>query len=693
MLREEWKKRMARGGLVLLICVVLAQFAFTALNTRPYNSQLEREKLRYEACLSRVEGPLTPENRLWIEEEMTRLNRIHSALEMLRSDYYTGQISLEDFQAQYPALMTQDQDFSGFSHLYTQYIYVRGADNRYFLYTGGWEVLLGDWEADHLLLLGLIFLLAPIFCQEYGCGMDQLLLTQKKSAYSQWRAKLVLALMISLFLVTAQQLFEICYCALRFGLPHWDYPLQSLQTFGENTMQLRLWQALGLQYGLKLVGYGYCAVLLLAICVLVKKYALALMAGIGILNLPFLTVSGTEAFLRVPAPWALTVGSVYLKPSVVQQDFTGTEVTIFHAISWKELGWLLAGVAVILLVLVAFIHRKNLNFHCRKGLALLALVPVLLSGCAGEGEPVCFNSRDCDWFAEGSLVAYSEIDAILVDQQAKTYTAFPLDAFAGEAVNNGTAFFRRGDQVYYLRRDGILNSGGSPWRRGHHSLMALDVHTLEESIRYEWNDQQVWFFGLLKWTPTQTASYAGTPFFLHGDWLYYGDNDGIFRQSMTTGTAERYLTQSGANNFAYDGKSLYYTDAYGRLVIHDLDTQQQRLEETVVAQDFRLTPEGILYLNLQKNQTLHLWRFGDQPQQLDDTPAYQMWWDETYFWEATNQGLYRMDHNGENKVLVEYPGYVDAIPSGDYFYSSEYFEGKLYQIDKHTFQITQLEKR
>ncbi len=196
----EWKKLLHhRRGLWLIFAFLLAELLSLLLFTQPFDSVLEENREIYDSYLSQVNGPLTPDKRTFLEAEMERLNQIHSDMEQLKLNYYAGRISEEEYRTNFNALLVDDRLYTGFSELYSQYIFVREQDNRAFLYTGGWEVLLTDQEPDYLFLLLLIVVLTPIFCEEYATRMQEILLTQKHSTRHQVATKICVASMCWIF--------------------------------------------------------------------------------------------------------------------------------------------------------------------------------------------------------------------------------------------------------------------------------------------------------------------------------------------------------------------------------------------------------------------------------------------------------------------------------------------------------------
>lgn len=697
MVRFEWKKLLFyRKGLLLIAVFLIAELIGTILFTKPYDKDLEANRAVYDRYLSQVEGPLTPDNRQWLEDEMLRLNTANTKLEQLKSDYYQGRITEEAFRTSFDVLATENADYPGFSKLYTQYIYVRESDQRNFLYTGGWEVLFGNQEPDYLFLLLLIFLIAPIFCQEYGNQMDQILLTQKRSAKYQWRTKVTVALTSTAALTAILQLFELTYCAIQFGLPNWDYSLQSLYSFGSVQKELTLGQAFFLQFVLKEIGYLYVALLILCISVLVKKYAFALMASMVILPIPFLTVNSNASLRLIPGPWALTIGSIYLNGDSFQ--LSGGAVSPVPEVTWAELGKVLVLSVVICLCMLLCIWHKNTNYHLRirghKTVAALLTIMLLCTGCGGQAESIYYNSKQSNCFESEQYIVFADGmgGCYFIDKQTDIVHDFPLDAFQGETAKAKGNFYSADGKLYYLKAQQQALTGNAEAMTEYFSLVELDIDTMQECEAYPWNQDTKWFFGLLDKDSTEPSPYYIDSFFLHEGELYYPNNGELYVMDLQSGRYEPYLKlPNPGTNLAYDGANIYYTDQYNRLSIHDLRTGNTEALESVVARDFVWTPDGIYFMNIRDNNTLYYWNEATQTaQKLDDTEAYALYRDENYCWIDSMDGLFRLNHDGSNKIKVECPGFVCCITTGTAMYISDYENDILYSIDKDTLQHTKL---
>jgi len=603
MIRYEWKRLLwDRKGIWGILILLATELAVTLFFTQPYDKVLETHRTVYESYLTQVEGPLTQEKRDFIEAEMERLNQIHQEMEQLKMDYYSGAVKEEIYRETFDRLLPEDEKYTGFSKLYSQYIFVRESENRSFLYTGGWEVLLTDQEPDYLFLLTLIVLLTPIFCEEYACRMHEILLTQKRSAKYLMLAKVTVALTLTVGLTAVLQLLDLGYCAARFGLPDGAYSLQSLYSFGNAAKALTLWQSFWLQFALKLLGYGYAAVLILCLSVLLKKFALTLMACIAILPLPFLTIGNVSGFVPVPGPWALSIGSVYLNGG------TGE-------LSWLELGRLLPASAAIVGVMLHIIRRRNTNWQqkgrpSRKGVVCVLALSLFLTGCSKSEEAVIYNRSAAGQYETNSFLIEADYEGAVVTEKATGNSyAFPLTPMEGETVTCGNTCYGRGDFVWYLRTTTHRPNAGWDIIDTDCDLVKLDLGTMEESIVYQWNEETDWFFGLLNRVGTAPASFSVELLFVHECDLYYVDTaqSTMNRMNLNTGEYEVILGEMYSQDIAYDGTSLYYLDSYNRLVIRNLESGTEQAADEVVAKRFLLTQDGIYFENRRSNSDIYHW--------------------------------------------------------------------------------------
>lgn len=344
------------------------------------------------------------------------------------------------------------------------------------------------------------------------------------------------------------------------------------------------------------------------------------------------------------------------------------------------------------------IRHKNTNHHLRikssRTVATLLSIMLLCTGCAGQAETLCYNSKQSNCFESEQYIVFADGlgGYYFVDKQTDTVRNFPLDAFQGETSKVTGSFYSTNGKLYYLKVHQQALTGNTEAMTEYFSLVELDITTMRERVVYQWKQSTKWFFGALDKDSAEPSPYYIDSFFLHEGKLYYPNDDTLYRMDLQSGRYEAYLKlpNPGAN-LAYNGTRLYYTDQYNRLTALDLKTENNEVLDNVVARDFVYTPDGIYFLNIRDNSTLYYWNdFTQIPQKLDDTEAFALYWDENYCWIDSMDGLFRLNHDGSQKANVACSGFVCCISTDTAMYISDFESSVLHSVDKDTLQYVQL---
>lgn len=529
---------------------------------------------------------------------MRLLNENHYKIEELKYDYYSGSITEEEYRQAFPEMLQIDERYIGFSKLYSQYVFVRESEDRSFLYTGGWETLLTRQTPNYFLLLVLLILITPIFCDEYSCNMNEILITQKGSAKKQVATKMAVAFVLTFLLVALVQFMELGYSSFMYGLPNGIFSIQSLRSFGDSPMQVTLWQAFWFQFALKELGFLFAAVIILFLSVFLKKGSLTIMSGIAILHLPFLAISNHDFFLRVPGPWAMIIGSIYLNEHQSAIDSKTLQIVFAFSLS-------------VMVLLSLAIRRENTNWHCKKQMKFLTLCLfcLLLSGCTRNAECVCYNYALSDCYETTDYLISGDFSQnTILNKQTGVEVPFPLSGVSNVNASCNPQFFGIGNEVYYLRSSFVHPNAGYENILLETDYVKLDLSSWKETILYHWGKETNWFFGLLTKPKPQVDPFTIEPLFLYGHDLYYRKSGmlEIMRMSLYTGVTEKVLISSSID-IAYDGSNIIYLDNYNRLCVFNLDTGGEQTFDSVIASRFFLYDGLIYFMNLRDNGNFYIW--------------------------------------------------------------------------------------
>src|SRR5450759_2150261 len=130
-----------------------------------------------------------------------------------------------------------------FLTFYSQYTYAQEKpEERYLLYDDGWNGLLAQERFDWGFVLLTIVLSASVFGREYESDMRSILIATKKGDTRLIAAKFVSIFATVVICSLIASLVEYLFFSLKFGLPHSDYPLQSLYYFKDSAFHLTLQQ-------------------------------------------------------------------------------------------------------------------------------------------------------------------------------------------------------------------------------------------------------------------------------------------------------------------------------------------------------------------------------------------------------------------------------------------------------------------
>ena len=101
----EFKKLMfhQKGWLIILVSVTSA-LLYWILADSPAVPDMELYRPAYDAELSEVEGPLTSEKKVWIDQAFSDVFAARQQLPELYREYYSGSLSESEFKKQEKSL-------------------------------------------------------------------------------------------------------------------------------------------------------------------------------------------------------------------------------------------------------------------------------------------------------------------------------------------------------------------------------------------------------------------------------------------------------------------------------------------------------------------------------------------------------------------------------------------------------------
>ena len=641
----EWKKLMVmQRGLLYIFAALLVSTVWLAATDRPQNSAMEEYREEYEWYLERLDGAYTEEKAAWLEQEAQAITQARSARSQSQESYYSGQLTAEQYERQTAEAGTVLAHEHGFEAVYRQYLYIcENTGNRYFLNTNGWAGLFSAQTLDFPLFLVILILAAAVFCSEYSCQMDALLRTAPQSRKSA-RSKAVMTLCAVFALCGGLALIRFAFFGIKYGLPHGEYPVQSIASFGGSTKNISLLAAYLILTVLRCFGSVYLAALLLFTSVLVKKYALTVVIGVASTLIPYIGLSRQICYrLPLPLPFLLATGFLEGSASVVD-SLTGEPIVTFSERSPKDLLALLGLSALCCALMIWWVLRQNTNcwqsgriFVRRRGAAVLGLLFLLsLSGCSpAESANGIFNS---------SSQSVSDTYSVRCDDQTRTYalenraagtlTDLPLSPLFG-AFSDGEsikAVYMDAPCIYYMAsrteqyvdRVGSYNSTVTQV-----SIIQFNMETFEEQVVFEKvTDSGRSLLGI-DYTVGDTWMFLQYcyGFFLNNDSFFFITNDGITEVSRTIQQIQA-LDIPTIGNIAFDGRTIYFINENSLLTAYDTKTHKTSPFRNAAAYDFCLTDQGLYFINRMDSDCVYLCdRDGAHSLKISNDPALSVGYD------------------------------------------------------------------
>lgn len=465
LLYEIKKILLCQKGLFCIVLVPLLSAVWLMISDNPCHSAMEQYRSEYEWYLKKVNGYCTDEKARYLEQEAKKITESRKVLERQ----------------------------NGFEVIYQQYLYIcENKENRCFLQTNGWTGLLGGGTLNFILFLGILLFVTPVFCSEYNCQMDALILTSKDGRKSSLY-KLLIIMAGVLLMCAGVSLMEYGFYSIKYGLPDGDYPIQSIRYFADSSKSITLFEGYVCISLLRLFGGVFFAILLTLLSVLAKKYALTLLAGAAAVLIPYIGLSKTSVY-RLPLPLAFLLGTDFFIGDIVSRDaLTGDKKIIFTEVDMVTLLALIL-VSVLLCVLaVVWILRCHSNKWQIKIFAVMLSLVLIMTGCSGrkESQRFVYDSLADDTCMEYEIIKEEETFDYYI-KNASTGEIFDLvrspvfGVFSDE--EKVRCYYLRSPYLYYtmLATESYVNRVGSYNSNiTKAAVVEPNLDTLEEKIIFE----------------------------------------------------------------------------------------------------------------------------------------------------------------------------------------------------------------
>ncbi len=636
---EVKKIMLHQKGLLYIALVLLLSTVWLIASDCPYDTAMEQYKSEYEWYLEKVDGYCTDEKALYLEQEAGRITEADRKQKDLLESYYDGKISESEYKKESLATREVLERRNGFEVIFRQYLYIcENTENRYFIQTNGWTGLLGEGTLHFVLFLGILLLATPVFCSEYGCQMDALILTSKEGRKSSLTKLLIIVAGILLMCVSLS-LIEYGFYSFKYGLPNGNYPIQSLRHFAGSSKDITLFEGYVCIGLFRFFGGVFLAVLLMFLSVLTKRYAFTLLTGASSVVIPYIGLSKTSIY-RLPFPLPFLLGTDFFAGDIVSSDaLTGDEKIVFAEVGTMTLLVLLLASMFLCALAVAWILRCHSNkWQIRAKKRRNAAAPVIMlglaftmAGCSGSREYKSFvynSSADYDCMGYEIIQDTGTSDYLLKNVSTGETLDLVRSPMFGTFSNKETVicycvcppylYYTASVTESYVNRVGSYNSDMTKV-----SVVELNLDTFEEKtvfeqvtnsarslfdIDYETGDK--WKF--LEW------HYA---FFLNNDSIFFVGNDGITQVSRSTKSVAK-LDIPTNGDISFDGESIFYKNEQSVLTGYYVSSGETFVYDNIIVYDFCIDEQSIYYVSRTDGGGVYSCdKNGKNQRLISDTPA------------------------------------------------------------------------
>ncbi|GAB6107748.1 hypothetical protein [Fusibacter bizertensis] len=621
---EELKKMMfdQKSILILLITIIAGLSALVVVDT-PSNANMENNKTEYLFYLEYLQGKIDDDKAKFIEDEAVKIIHGSEALDILYTQYYQNEIEIKFFQDRERQLFKQVENKAGFEVLHQLYLYtLENVENRYLLYTNGWDGVYNSDILQWVFLIGLLLVVSNIIYFDYKNGMEILNRVSYRGNTS-WKSivnyKIIIVFSTTVLLWFVATLIQFTFFNLKYGLDGGAYPIQSIHMFRNSTKAINLHDAYLLIATIKLFGYLLYSFFIMFVVTITKNRTYSVFLGVILIILPNLGIG--EMNLYYILPLALLLGDGYLIGNEYLKNMYTNETTIiFKEFTLYQIGITLFISLVFFVSFIVVIKNNQRNKHCsircksfNRLYVIVLFVICTLAGCSDQNkeEVITYNYSQRYEYTLGEYRYYAPPDRTgiyredLKSGEKEKADRSPFDVY----VQHNDVIFGDGNSIYYSR----YNIEDSPFFRKaflmgavwyNFQIVQIKLDSWEEKIIFEevMNERQDTILkrdNNSKWDFLKLVN----AFFLNDTEIYVITRDGLWCINRRTNAVNLIEDIDSKYNIAFDGEYIYYVGERYKLKKYDVTTKKISDCEGIVTKDFKLMEGTIIYKNFKNDES------------------------------------------------------------------------------------------
>ena len=269
----ELHKLLVGNKLAVILAVLLIAKLLISSGTYVYQSSFTDSV--YHEYMTTLAGEVTEEKLQYIEEERKRIDEAGSdaKFSQMMEAHQSGKITSEEYAQYFNEYEYAQERTEHLKRIESHRDYLLGLAEQgkegHFVYDTGWNALF-DGEFDFLLYALVLLSFAGVFADEYRAGAYQILRPSKRGRAGVLCAKYAAAALLALGVFAAFAAIDLGFVLLRFELPMWTAPIQSLPGFAA-LPDMTIAQGLIAWLAVKGAAYLLMAMMLLCLSLVTKS--------------------------------------------------------------------------------------------------------------------------------------------------------------------------------------------------------------------------------------------------------------------------------------------------------------------------------------------------------------------------------------------------------------------------------------
>ena len=554
-MQESYKSFIKQKIWIFIMILLVIRMVSVCITGYDSHYMIDENEKYYNEYLKKYEGKITDAKQKQIEKEYKKINS--SSNELLASE----------------------QKNKAFQVIYDQFIYEKDKGSGYILETRGWQSILEHDSLDFSLIICIIIVMTALWENEYETQMDMMLRSCKKGKYQTPFAKVVLGDILSVVLSAIFQFIQIIYMAGSVGLPHGNYPVQSLKFFQNSSYHITLKSAVVMVFIIRLIGAALLAFMTMLINIWIKRKTVSMIISMSAIILTSIIFRSGSAIYRLPLPLGPLKAAGYLWPSQFDSQYVGSKlvkVCTFKEIphgSFIAVNAMFLGEMIILGVLcVIFFSKWRIKkIHTYKKMirimTLCFIASILFAtGCSKSTNhnEVSISKEDTQektvWNGKKIEIDDENNNVIYTDESGKKENLI-RDVFPSKLTIQ--KIFIYGNDCYYLSEND--ESNGICVRK-------INLKNLDDTLVYDSTDENIEnYFGMIQKQKKYEEYFNDAEdtkwFFVADGYIYWKKKYYIAQVDIKSGKKKIIAEGVSDDKIIYTKGILRYVDADGNTKI------------------------------------------------------------------------------------------------------------------------------